>query len=195
MNTHDFVFWICAFFLIGVFLISIANQILFICLITALTALYFIFFKKYYFALLVIFIVIGAFYYQGFSAVQNLAKIPFNISGEYYGLIKKVVSYSQSQSLTAELENPYSGTIKITVSKYPAFNYGDLIKFQGIIKRPDEKSADYLAKEGILGVSNMPDIELAGTGKGNFLKARLFKMLSSDCDCNTFCCKSRFIIF
>ena len=174
MNIHDFAFWICAFFLIGILLISTTDQILVIFLITALAALYLIFFKKYYFAFLAVFIIIGAFYYQIFGAVQNLAKIPFGVSGEYQGIVKEVKSSSSSQSLAVSLSNPYSGTVKVTAPKYPGFNYGDLIKFNGIIKKPDAESADYLAKEGIFGVSNLPDIELARTAKRNFLKHRPF---------------------
>lgn len=76
------------------------------------------------------------------------------------------------------MNSPHSGKIKVTTSRYPSFNYGDVIKFEGIVKKPFEKSVDYLAKDGIFGTSGFPKIDLIAQNQGSFIKSKLFEIKS-----------------
>ena len=173
MNLHDIAFWICAFFLLGVFLTSISSQILIMVFLTALISLFLLFFKNYYFGWLVLFAAIGIFYYQAFDYFQKQALIPFEENVPFQGIVEKSASLIDRQELTLALENPYSGKVQVIARPYPVFRYGDLVKILGIIKKPAEQSADYLVKNGILGTITFPEIILEESGHGNFIKTGL----------------------
>ena len=175
MSIHDLAFWVCTFFLLGVFVISIFKNLFLIFFITAILSLYFVLLKRYYFAVLAMFLVIGAIYFQVFDNFQKSENISFGSSGEFRGIIKNSVHSLNSQSLTVELGLPHSGRIKIQTRRFPSFNYGDLIAMSGSIEKPAIEFADYLAKDGILGVGNFSRIELVESGHGNFIKAGLLE--------------------
>ncbi len=64
---------------------------------------------------------------------------------------------------------------------YPEFNYGDEIKITGILKRPQNFSNEfdwqtYLAKDEIFYEIFYPEIELVSTGKGSWIKEKLFSL-------------------
>ena len=175
MSIHTIAFWVCALFLIGVFFASAVNQLPIIIPLILIVSLYFIVFKKYYFALLAFFIIAGAVYYQVFDAIRREANVPFGGRTEFRALIKKASQSSANQEIIAELISPYSGKIRINAARYPSFEYGDLVEVIGAIQKPPEKSADYFLKEGIAGIINLPKIELLESGQGNYIKSRLLK--------------------
>lgn len=176
MPVHNIAFWFCAFFLLGVFFISAANQLLIVSLGALLISLYFFIFKKCHFAILALFIIAGAFYYQIFDAAQKGIDIPFGEKAEITAIIKKIEQSETKQEFAAELQSPHSGKIKIISRRYPGFTYGDLVKITGAIKKPPPEAADYFAKEGIYGISSFPEIELVKSGQGNVIKANLLDL-------------------
>lgn len=173
MPIHDLVFWLSSFFLIGVLLISIFNYLPAVIAVAVLFSLIFAVSKKYYFSVLALFIIIGAFYYQVFDSAQHKINIPFGSRSEVLGIIKSVDKKDASQNLIVDLASPYSGRIRIVTQSYLGFQYGDLIKSEGVIKEPPAESAVYLLKDGILGIESYPKINLVESGHGNFIKARL----------------------
>ena len=175
MNIHDKAFYACAFFILGVFGASADFSLIIIAFGALLAVAYSIFYKKYIFAALILFIIAGAFYYQVFDYFQARANIVFDSKIEFTGIIKETSKNSARQELALDLKEPYSGKIKISAQRYPDFQYGDLIKVIGVIKNPLPESKNYLAKDGILGTANFPKIELIKSGEGNFIKARLLK--------------------
>jgi len=73
--------------------------------------------------------------------------------------------------------------VLLTVPHYPQFEYGDEIKFLGILEKPENFLADsgrefdyirYLAKDGIFYQMFYPKTELLSKGGGNFIKEKLF---------------------
>ena len=140
MSIHTIAFWVCALFLIGVFFASAVNQLPIIIPLILIVSLYFIVFKKYYFALLAFFIIAGAVYYQVFDAIRREANVPFGGRTEFRALIKKASQSSANQEIIAELISPYSGKIRINAARYPSFEYGDLVEVIGAIQKPPEKS-------------------------------------------------------
>ncbi len=70
--------------------------------------------------------------------------------------------------------------IRISVNRYPRYDYGDKILVKGEISRPQNFAGfdyeNYLAKEGIYLVSYYPQIELLEKNQGNFFKEKLFAL-------------------
>lgn len=71
--------------------------------------------------------------------------------------------------------------ILLTANRYPEFKYGDEIKANGILKKPqnlneDFNWQDYLTKDDIYYEMFYPQIELIASGKGIFLKSWLFSV-------------------
>lgn len=116
---------------------------------------------------------VGIFYYQIFDTLQQKANIPFEVQSEVYGIISSINKKEQSQELAVALEPPYSGKISVNAPAYVYFRYGDLVKLQGVIKKPPAETTAYLLKDGILGRESFPKIEKIKSGQGNFLKAKL----------------------
>ena len=179
MNIHDKAFYICAFFILGVFLASIGVNLIVAVFGAVLFSLYFIFYKKYILSALILFVIFGASYYQIFSYFQGKANIVFDSRIEFTGIIIEASKNSASQKLILNLKAPYNRKIQMSVQRYPDFQYGDLVKVIGIIKEPSAETKDYLAKNGILGTVSFPKIELIKSGEGNFVKAELLKFKDS----------------
>jgi competence protein ComEC len=127
---------------------------------------------------LFLFAIAGSFYYfQRENFQLNNLKIPFNQKTEFVGLISSEPEKGVNQKLIVNLKEPYRGGILIKTAPYPAYAYGDLIKFKGVVKNPEPGPyANYLAKDGILGIANFPKIELVAENQGSKIKSALFKL-------------------
>lgn len=173
MSFHNFVFWFCAFFLLGIFSISIFGQFWLVLALALLSAAYLAVFKKHRFAFLSLVMIVGATYFLVFDYSRNSASIPFDNKSEVEGVVKKADHFLSRQRLIVYLSAPYSGIIQVSAARYPDFEYGDLIKIGGTIKKPEGDFVDYYKKENIAGIVNYAQIELIDSGQGNFIKARL----------------------
>jgi competence protein ComEC len=184
MRIYDIAFYIAGFFIFGVLLASLKLSFLIILAAAALMAVLFLFigyFKKsmksFWLAGLCLVIIPGAFYYfwRDVYQVKNL-NIAFDEKINFQGLVIKNPERGNQQKLTVALQPPSSGNILIKLQPYPGFDYGDLINFEGVIKRPKPVSyADYLAKEGIFGTIAFPKTELIAKNQGSAIKSFLFK--------------------
>ena len=187
MRLHDIAFYSATFFLLGVFIASFKISFLIIILINLFIATIFLFCYLYLEKININFkwltglsfiIIIGAFYYFLYSAIQvKNINIPF---GERMNLSGIVINYPENginQKLTIQLQPPYFGKILANLKPYPAFNYGDLIEFSGIIKSPEPKNyANYLSKNNIFGIMNNPKINLINGNQASPIKKYLFKL-------------------
>ncbi len=189
MRIYDVAFYGIIFFLLGVLIASLGLNILIITAVAVLTAILFLligFLKNrppsFWFAGLSLFIIIGSFYYFQYENFQlKNIKIPFNQKTEVFGLISSYPEKGASQKLIADLKEPYSGKIFIKTASYPTYAYGDLIRFEGVIKKPEpEPYANYLAKNGVFGTANFPKIELVAENYPAVsrakIKSTLFKL-------------------
>ncbi|MBI4992119.1 MAG: ComEC/Rec2 family competence protein [Candidatus Harrisonbacteria bacterium] len=179
MFLHDSAFWFCVFFLLGIFLISVFKVLPAVILVTFLIALYFLIFRRHSLVLLSFLIVAGALYYQVSDYYQKSVSFPVGLKTEFTGIIKSLERTAGGQKLVLELQKPYSGKIQANTDPYQSFQYGDLVKVAGIINRPSPESADYLAKNGILGTMRFSKIDLIESGLGNPIKARLLDFKNS----------------
>jgi len=192
MRIYDIAFYVAGFFIFGVLLASLSLKLSFsIILIAAvLIAVLFLFIgyffksyeaklhKWYWLAGLSLFIIIGAFYYFWWDAYQiKKASIVFDKEIIFQGLVIKNPERGNQQKLTVALQSLYSGNILVKIQTYPSFDYGDIINFEGMIKRPEPAEyADYLAKEGIFGITSFPKTELIAKNQGSVIKSSLFKL-------------------
>ncbi|MDP3999161.1 MAG: ComEC/Rec2 family competence protein [bacterium] len=180
MPLHNLAFWFCAFFLAGIFLISIFNNFLIALVISLLVVSYLVFLRKYIFALLALAMILGAGYYQIFGVVQkSQTLIRFDEKIEFQGIVKDAQKSATSQQLILDLELPLNGKVRINAQRYPDFNYGDLVNVTGVIKNPPARSENYYKKEGISGIVSFPEIRLLETGRGNPALAALFSFKES----------------
>ena len=178
MRLYDIFFYSVSFFLIGVFIASFqlipAIAVLSVFLISAIFLIY----RLKWFAALSFFILAGFFYCNLYGAIQEQkTNISFNEKTTFDGIVVSYPQKGNAQKLTIALQPPYSGKITATVRQYPSFNYGDLIKFEGVIKKPEPQGyADYLSKDNIFGTINFPKTELLIENQGSYLKSKLFKL-------------------
>ena len=62
----------------------------------------------------------------------------------------------------------------VNLRRYPDFEYGDLIKFKGVITKPLLEYEKLYLKNRISGQSNFPEAEFVKSGEGNLIKEKLF---------------------
>ncbi|MEK7168231.1 MAG: ComEC/Rec2 family competence protein, partial [Patescibacteria group bacterium] len=125
-----------------------------------------------------LFVIVGAFYYFGRddNQIKNLNLI-FNQKINFEGVVVKNPERGNQQKLTVESRPPYSGRVLIKLKNYPSFNYGDLIKLEGAVQKPEDGSyANYLAKEGIFGIIDYPEAEFISSDHGSKIKSSLFSL-------------------
>ncbi len=173
MSIHDIAFWIFAFFLLGVFLMSFSGNNLLIFTGTFLAAACLLFLGNKNFSVLVLAVLAGSLYYQSFGFLEKRVNLPFENNSEFTGIVQKVDQTSSKQDLVLSLELPYSGQIRVNTRTYPAFDYGDRIKLVGKAKDLPPSYAGYYHSKGIVVISDLPKIEILEKGKGNYLKAVL----------------------
>ena len=189
MRVHDFTFYGIAFFLLGILLASLKVDFLIIVFAVVLTTAIFLFFalfrsygvkprKIYWLAGLSLFIIIGSLYYFWDDyRVQKINHIVFGRKINFEGIVIKNPERGNQQKLTVALRPPYSGNILAKLQPHPSFDYGDLINFEGIIKKPEPANyANYLAKDGVFGVADFPKTELLSQNQGPTIKSSLFKL-------------------
>ncbi len=186
MRVYDVSFYLILFFLIGIFLAGSRLSFLIIIAAAVLIAALFLFVhylnpetgkRIFWLSLLSLFIIAGAFYYFAREIYQiKNTRIVFEKKIDFSGLVLKNYGQGEGQKLIIELKKPYSGKILLSLKSYPALHYGDLIKFNGIIKKVDEESADYLAKENVYGTTNFPKIESVSENNGSPIKQFLLSI-------------------
>lgn len=172
MLLHDKAFYICAFFLLGVFLFSIFKSIAIIVLISAIGAVYFLTLKQYKWLWFLPGIIFGAFYYSLFSKIQERISIPFG-NNSVEGIVIDVDHRSASQGIALALSAPNSGKIKLTDKPYPRIEYGDQLSVSGNIEKIAPEMADSYAKDGIYGTAKFAKINILAHGRGNWLMSGL----------------------
>jgi len=184
MRIYDIAFYAAGFFILGVLGASSGLSFPVITIATILMAAILLFLgyikkntKVFWLAGFSLVIIIGAFYYFIWSSHQAQSiNIVFDKKISFEGLVIENPEHGNSQQLVVKLSAPYSGNVLIKLQPYPSFDYGDVINFEGIIKKPEpENYANYLAKDGIFGVINYPKTELITKNQGSGIKSTLFK--------------------
>ncbi|MCL5017567.1 MAG: ComEC/Rec2 family competence protein [Patescibacteria group bacterium] len=178
IDIHRVAFWFCSFFIVGVGLATMFGNIYFLIVLFFWVSAFFFLLNKNFFALLILLSgLLGVFYFRSYSLIQAGSVImPFGADHEFTGIIKNVSKTDSAQTLIVDLKGGYSGLVSIGAKAYPAFEYGDLIKFNGIINKPEDVYKNFYLLHGISGQVNFPEIELMTKGEGNPIKAWLFNL-------------------
>ena len=187
MAVYNAAFWAIAFFLIGVFFASLNLNFLIIAGIAVFSAILFLFLyfsnsktklSFLWLAGLSMVIILGSFYYFYWDSQQiKTINIIFNEKMSFSGVIIDYPERGSQQKLIIELQSPLNGRILSKLKPYPSFDYGDLIRFEGIVEKPFPSDyADYLAKDGIFGIVDFPKTELIAGNKASKIKSNLFKL-------------------
>ncbi|MDI6717923.1 MAG: ComEC/Rec2 family competence protein [Patescibacteria group bacterium] len=99
-----------------------------------------------------------------FEKYQNQSNvILFGKKTAFTGIVDEIKEQNENQKFVINLQHPHSGKILIKLKPYPAYERGDIIKFEGTI-------ANYRDfKKEIYGISNYPQNKLIGK-KGGAIK-------------------------
>ncbi|MGC9046565.1 MAG: ComEC/Rec2 family competence protein [Minisyncoccia bacterium] len=126
-----------------------------------------------YFGFLVVFLLFGFIYfkYTNFVFWKNI-NINFDDKINFSGkVIDDPIYFLNYQQLKINLNPPYRGKVLVNLPLYPHYNYGDVIQFNGIIKLPQNNNyKNYLAKDGIVGITNYPQTILIKNNPNLFFK-------------------------
>lgn len=189
MPSYDIFFYVIVFFLTGILGASLGMSFLVLAFSAGLLAAIFLlrgfldrnkvaFPRKWAtLAILTIFILLGAGYYQRDDLRFKDIEIVFNKEINFSGLVIDDPQLGlSSQTFSLQLYEPYQGRILVKLALYPNFKYGDEIVFQGVIKSPPAGSyGNYLAKERISGLVDFPQAKLEKSGLGSVIKSELFE--------------------
>lgn len=199
MKIYDIAFYAASFFIVGVLLYNFKLSFLIVVLVAALLVVLFLLVrhlkidgiinytngegngspesKLFWLAGLSLIIILGTFYAGTWEIYQyKKINIPFDQSADFSGVVVQNPERGASQKLVVGLQPPYAGRILVNLRPYPEFSYGDLIDFKGAIKKPEERSVNYYAKDGIFGIIAFPKADLISQGNGSAIKAGLFKL-------------------
>lgn len=128
----------------------------------------------------IIFIILGVWRYQSVSDGQNFPVLPNNYGENiiFQGTVSDEPDVRIKDTRYVVANNDF-GKILITLSHYPAYQYGDLVEFDGKITPPKSFSgfdyAGYLAKDDIFWTMYSPKTKLVSSGQGNPTYALIFK--------------------
>jgi len=186
MPSYNVFFFGAIFFLFGIYLASLGLEVFLVFIFTTIVSIIFSlagFLKNskqfFWLAGLVFFIFIGALYFIFDDKNFKRIVIPFEQKIIFEGLIVNNPEWGLTkQEFKVKLQPPYQGTVLVRLSPYPRFKYGDVVRFEGEIKKPQSDNYTfYLAKERINGVVNFPrDFKLINSNQGSLVKGYLFEL-------------------
>ena len=183
MPAYNVFFYGALFFLTGIFLksidISFAGIFLFIFVLEVVALVLFLYSQKsvfVWFSVLVALVFAGGFY---FEADNKQFQENYVLFGEEIPLSGIVDNNPMQKESFAEfkffLNKPYQGSLLVKLPLYPNFKYGDELILKGVVEKPFSQSyGNYLAKEGIIGVADFPQVDLISENNGSKIKKALF---------------------
>lgn len=183
MRLHDIAFYAAGFFLVGVFLFSSGLSFSFIVAAAAFLGVIFLFLGSFarakrllWLAGLSLLFVLGAFYTAAFVRLaEKRMYITFGEQITFSGIVVQYPERGRGQRLVVRLAEPYAGEVLAQLRPFPEFSYGDKIRFEGVIRKPEpEQYARHLLKDGISGISTFPRADLVSSGNGSRVRQALF---------------------
>ncbi|MEK7464248.1 MAG: ComEC/Rec2 family competence protein [Patescibacteria group bacterium] len=185
MYSYDVFFWGALFFLVGILFKSLGlnfSILVITILAAAIFSAWWFFVRRanlLWFAGLTIFIVFGALYFSwnDFN-FKNESRVLYDEKLSLTGVVvNDPLIKTNSQEFKLKLVQSLKGNVLLKTATYPRFHYGDELRIEGKIIRPEPDGyASYLAKEGIVGVISLPKIELVSTKNGSSFKSSLYNI-------------------
>lgn len=182
MKSHQIFFFSGLFFLIGVFLKSLGVNFPVILTVFLFAGSFILLYlikggrKFLVCSSLSLIIFLGSFYYTLSDTVFRESIPRFDGEVKISGVIvSNPVTKENSRDFYLKLDNERNSKILVRFSKYPSFNYGDIVEVKGEIKPAEDPGyGKYLAKEGIGGIMYFPEIKFLESGGGSPVKRILF---------------------
>lgn len=171
-------------FLIGIFAASVGAPPLFVLVSTFTISALFLFFywldgniKNVWFMGLIVFIVVGSFYYRVDDLRFRTPQIPFGKSIEFSGAVANdPVRNGDTQEMRVAITKPFSATVLARI-KGGTFAYGEGIAGAGIVENPSDVAyAHYLSGQYIRGVMRVSKAQKNGTNNGSAIKSALLSV-------------------
>lgn len=190
MAAHEIVFSSALAFLFGITAAGLNWHIIIVIVIIAAVGLISLFLLNKlqlwkYVSLFLVFIFLGAFYYNFYLNLQERSQnIKFNSQITFSGKISDEPILSEKYlSFTLILASPFSGKIRVLTNPTIWLNYGDIVRADGRILPADSRAGKPVAF--------FPKIQIIANGQGFWLKEKLLalknhltsqfeKVLSSD---------------
>lgn len=140
-------------------------------LTAALTTAILFFISQQRLAIFVVFMLIGSAYFFWDDGRHRalMREIVYGQPVIVSGVVEKVTKGLDSQRLMVN-------RLQITVQRYPEYQYGDVVRLEGVVRSVPEERRGYFAKENILGLMRFPKITKIGEGGGSATRAGLFKI-------------------
>lgn len=176
-NPYDFFFYFILFFFLGILLFeSPAFILLLILILISGTIIFFFGFKKPIFLIFPLFSILGFLYSAGYDLTSKKENnLTFDKKVSAIGIIKDSKIQVEDQKLILDIKSPFIGKVEVKTQKYPPFAYGDIVSFQGTIKKPEGGYAKYLEKENVYGTSNFANISILKKNESLSFKSILFR--------------------
>ena len=174
MHLHESVFWGIVFFLVGVFLAP-ATDLLGLAIAVGVAAgiIGAMAYKKnhvraMWVAALMLCGIVGATYWTGYNTYRHDQVVP--LIGEKVVLVGHVTDVRRSektQRIIVRLDEPNRGRISATVRAYPTVDYGDAVRLEGLVQKPQKENWRYLLKDALFATMQFPELSIVQKGDGN----------------------------
>ena len=180
MRLHESVFFGIVFFLVGVFLAP-TTDLLGLALAIGILAgvIGGVAYKKnhvraMWVAALMLCGVVGATYWTGYNTCRHDQVTP--LIGEKVVLVGHVTDVRRSektQRIIVRLDEPNKGRVSATVRAYPTVGYGDVVRLEGLVQKPQKENWRYLLKDALFVTMQFPELSVVEKGDGNLLMTTL----------------------
>lgn len=182
MSLYDKAFWWSVFFLVGVFVASFGGSPgvavgVGICVtLFAFGILFFLHEKKI--AIATIAILLGCAFASIYSTYTlRQVHIPFSKQITAQGVVRDALSGADgNQNVTLSLNDPYRGSLRLTLPRYPEYAYGNVLEVSGVPRRVEGAYGLRLLKDGIHGTMKFPKTELRGVHGGSRIVEGLMQL-------------------
>lgn len=180
MHLHESVFFGIVFFLVGVFFAPTMNLFgltLLICIAAGVIGA--VAYKKnharaIWMAALMLCGIIGAIYWTGYNTYRHDQVAPFvGKKVELVGHVTNIRRSEKTQRLIVRLDEPNEGRISATVRAYPTIDYGDSVRLEGLVQKPQKENWRYLLKDALFATMQFPELTVVQKGDGNSLMTML----------------------
>lgn len=169
MRLHDIAFFIAFFFIVGIAAASVGLNVWLSILGAALIGLLLVSPRRYI-AVFVLAAFVGFFYFN-FSEAVRREYIPFGDSATFEGVVFREPRHGFSgQQLDVKLVGEYKGEVRIYTTVLPRYEFGDKIRFVGVVEK---------SPSGRLNTLSFPDISVIGKDNEGVLRPLLFGVKDS----------------
>ena len=140
-------------------------------------------YSKFFLVMALFFIAFGVGqlrYKQSNTVNKNYLQEKINQKVVLIGVVSDEPEEKENYNRLVLKDEKTGGKILVYLQSYPKYKYGDKLKINGILKRPENFNdfswVSYLAKDGIYYEMFYPQTDFISSGNGFWLKEKLFEL-------------------